>query len=134
MRAPGWSVEQLRSEIAVLGARGLSRREYFAELAPRLRRVVDNDATCWHTLDPQTHLMTSDEPAELVERGVFTNESASPRRLGERRDRDAARAPAPSARPTSRRSSGSPARSPWASAARSASKPPGAGRAARRPG
>jgi DNA-binding CsgD family transcriptional regulator len=75
MRAPDWSVEQLRSEIAVLGGRGLSRREYFAELAPRLRRVVDNDATCWHTLDPQTHLMTSDEPAELVASGVFTTET-----------------------------------------------------------
>jgi len=77
MRAPGSSVEQLRSEIAVLGGRGLPRREYFAELAPRLRRVIDNDATCWHTLDPHTHLMTSDEPAELIEHGVFTYEGAA---------------------------------------------------------
>jgi DNA-binding CsgD family transcriptional regulator len=34
--------------------------------------VIDNDATCWHTLDPQTRLLTSDHSAELVERDVFT--------------------------------------------------------------
>lgn len=75
--APSWSVDRLQQEIAVLGARGLPREEYFAELAPRLRRVVDNDATCWHTLDPQTLLLTGDEPAELIERGIFTAEAAS---------------------------------------------------------
>lgn len=77
MREPGWSVERLKQEIAVLGARGLSRSEYFAELAPRLRRAVDSDASCWHTLDPQTRLLTSDEPRELVERGVYTAESVA---------------------------------------------------------
>jgi hypothetical protein len=46
--------------------------EYFAELAPRLRRVIDNDASCWYTLDPQTRLLTSDAPAELSERGIYT--------------------------------------------------------------
>jgi DNA-binding CsgD family transcriptional regulator len=74
--APSWSVDRLQQEIAVLGARGLPRNEYFAELAPRLRRVVDSDATCWHTLDPQTLLLTGDEPAELVERGIFTAQTA----------------------------------------------------------
>jgi DNA-binding CsgD family transcriptional regulator len=74
--APPWSVERLLEEIAVLGGRGLPRNEYFAELAPRLRRVVDSDATCWHTLDPQTRLLTSDEPSELIQRGVFTAETA----------------------------------------------------------
>ena len=52
-----------------LGRRGLGREAYFAELAPRLRRVIDNDASCWHTLDPHTRLMTSDAPHELIERG-----------------------------------------------------------------
>ena len=61
----------------MLGTRGLPREEYFAELAPRLRRVIDSDATCWHTLDPQTLLLTGDEPADLVERGIFTAETAS---------------------------------------------------------
>lgn len=60
----------------MLGGRGLPRNEYFAELAPRLRRVVDSDASCWHTLDPQTRLLTSDEPTELIERGIYTAETA----------------------------------------------------------
>ncbi len=75
--APPWSVDRLLEEIAVLGGRGLPRGEYLAQLAPRLRRVVDSDASCWHTLDPQTRLLTSEEPTELIERGIYTAESAS---------------------------------------------------------
>ena len=71
-----WSIDRLRDEIAVLGSRGLAREQFFGELAPRLRRVIDNDATCWHTLDPHTRLLTSDAPAELVQRGIFTAETA----------------------------------------------------------
>lgn len=71
MAPSAWSADRLRDEIRVLGARGLPRHEYFAELAPRLRRALDNDATCWHTIDPHTRLMTSDSPDELVERGIF---------------------------------------------------------------
>src|SRR5262245_61959783 len=52
-----WSPERLIDEVDVLSARGLPRMEFFAELAPRLRKVVDNDATCWHTLDPHTRLL-----------------------------------------------------------------------------
>jgi DNA-binding CsgD family transcriptional regulator len=77
MASPHWSVDRLREEIELLGTRGLPRDEYFAQLAPRLRRVIDNDASCWHTLDPHTRLMTSDAPAELVERGIFTAETAT---------------------------------------------------------
>jgi DNA-binding CsgD family transcriptional regulator len=78
MTAARWSVDRLNREIALLGERGLPRDEFFAELAPRLRlrRVVDNDATCWHTLDPHTRLLTSDAPHELIERGIFTAETA----------------------------------------------------------
>lgn len=72
MQQPNWSVERLKSEIAVLGTRGLSRGDYFTELGPRLRRAVASDATCWHTLDPQTRLLTSDEPRELVDQGIYT--------------------------------------------------------------
>ena len=71
-----WSVERLIDEIDLLGARGLPRREFFAELAPRLRNVIDNDASCWHTLDPHTRLMTSDAPDELIQRGIFAPEEA----------------------------------------------------------
>ena len=76
MSTASWSLERLRDEVVLLGARGLPREEYFAELAPRLRRVIDNDATCWHTLDPHTRLLTSDSPQELVERGIFTAQTA----------------------------------------------------------
>jgi DNA-binding CsgD family transcriptional regulator len=68
--------ERILAEIAALGSRGLPREQLFAELAPRVRRVIDNDASCWHTLDPYTRLMTSDAPAELVERGIITAETA----------------------------------------------------------
>ena len=67
----GWTVARLIEEIDLLGSRGLPREELFAELSPRLRNVIDNDASCWHTLDPSTRLLTSDAPKELVERGVF---------------------------------------------------------------
>jgi len=69
-----WPVERLSDEIDVLSARGLPRSEFFAELGPRLRHVIDNDATCWHTLDPHTRLLTSDSPDELIERGIFAPE------------------------------------------------------------
>ena len=65
------SPERLIDEVDLLSARGLPRRQFFAELAPRLRKVIENDASCWHTLDPHTRLMTSDSPDELIERGVF---------------------------------------------------------------
>jgi DNA-binding CsgD family transcriptional regulator len=71
-----WTVERLIGEIDLLGARGLPREEFFAELSPRLRNVVDNDASCWHTLDPSTRLLTTDAPKELIERGVFTVDEA----------------------------------------------------------
>jgi hypothetical protein len=50
----GWTVERLIDEIDLLGSRGLKREEFFAELSPRLRNVIGNDASCWHTLDPST--------------------------------------------------------------------------------
>jgi len=64
--------QRLIEEIDLLASRGLPRKEFFAELSPRLRNVVDNDASCWHTLDPHTRLMTSDDPAELIGHGIFT--------------------------------------------------------------
>lgn len=75
MYTADWSVEQLKGEVAALGARGLSREEFFAELSPRLRRGLDNDASCWHTLDPQTRLLTSDQSQDLVDRGIYTSET-----------------------------------------------------------
>jgi len=62
--------------VVALGGRGLPREDYFAEVTARLRRVLDCDATCWHTLDPQTRLMTSDAPYELISDGIFTADTA----------------------------------------------------------
>jgi DNA-binding CsgD family transcriptional regulator len=71
MAAGRWPLDRLVADVARLGGRGLPREQYYAEVSVRLRRVVPNDATCWHTLDPQTRLMTSDAPHELISAGVF---------------------------------------------------------------
>ncbi len=70
-------MERLIDDVALLGRRALPREQYFAEVAARLRRRIDCDATCWHTLDPQTGLITSDAPQELISEGVFTPETAA---------------------------------------------------------
>jgi DNA-binding CsgD family transcriptional regulator len=72
-----WPIDRLADEISLLAGRGLPREEYFRELSARLRRSVDFDAACWHTLDPQTGLMTSDAPHELIDIGVVTTETAA---------------------------------------------------------
>ena len=78
MAAARWQVDQLIEDVALLGRNGLPReQEYYREVAARLRRVVDCDATCWHTLDPQTRLITSDGGQELIGEGVFTPETIS---------------------------------------------------------
>src|SRR4051812_43694578 len=70
------NVGRLVEEIDLLGSRGLPLEELFAELSPRLRKVIDNDASCWHTMDPSTRLLTSDAPKELIERGIFARDEA----------------------------------------------------------
>jgi DNA-binding CsgD family transcriptional regulator len=71
-----WPIDRLITEIEIVSGRGLTREQYFREVADRLRRTIDFDASCWHTLDPETRVMTSDAPTELIERGVFTVETA----------------------------------------------------------
>ena len=75
MGAADTKLDRLADDVAALGRRGLPRSEYFPELATRLRRVIAADAMCWHTLDPDTLLMTSDAPDELISAGVFTLET-----------------------------------------------------------
>jgi len=55
---------------------GSAAEGVLAELSPRLRNVIDSDASCWHTPDPHTGLMTSDSPDQLIERGVFAPDEA----------------------------------------------------------
>jgi DNA-binding CsgD family transcriptional regulator len=77
MQAGRWQLDRLIDDVALLGSRGLPREQYYAEVAARLRRVVPSDATCWHTLDPHTRLITSDASQELVSDGIFTPDSAA---------------------------------------------------------
>jgi DNA-binding CsgD family transcriptional regulator len=76
MAAARWKLERLVDEVAALGRRALPREQYFTEVAQRLRRVLDADAMCWHTLDPKTRLLTSDAPYELIDAGVYNAETA----------------------------------------------------------
>jgi DNA-binding CsgD family transcriptional regulator len=76
MPAARWQAGRLADEVALLATRGLPREEFFRELTARLRRAIHVDAACWHTLDPETLLMTSDASEDLVTSGVFTAESA----------------------------------------------------------
>jgi DNA-binding CsgD family transcriptional regulator len=71
-----WPTDRLIDDVAALGRRGLPRRQYYAEVTARLRRVFDCEAACWHTLDPETRLITSDAPDELISAGVFTEATA----------------------------------------------------------
>jgi DNA-binding CsgD family transcriptional regulator len=71
-----WQTDRLLDDVGTLGRRGLPREEFFSEVTARLRRVIDCDAACWHTIDPRTRLLTSDAPHELIEHGVFTRQTA----------------------------------------------------------
>ncbi len=75
MSGARWRVDQLVDELALLARRGLAREQFYSEVTARLRRVFDCDAACWHTLDPQTRLITSDAPHELISSGVYTAET-----------------------------------------------------------
>ncbi|HWE08261.1 MAG TPA: helix-turn-helix transcriptional regulator [Solirubrobacteraceae bacterium] len=77
MLAGRCELDRLVDDVARLGSRGLPREQYYAEVTARLRRVVPSDAACWHTLDPQTRLMTSDAPHELISEGVFTADTVA---------------------------------------------------------
>ena len=76
MPAGRWQIDRLAREVELVGRRGLPREQYYREVAARLRRVIDCDATCWHTLDPQTRLMTSEAKHELIDEGVYTPQTA----------------------------------------------------------
>jgi DNA-binding CsgD family transcriptional regulator len=75
--ATRWELDRLVKDVMRIGSRALPREEYFAEVGARLRRVVSIDAACWHTVDPQTRLITSDAPRELVSEGVFSPDAVA---------------------------------------------------------
>ncbi len=63
------------AEIERLGARGLPYGDLHAELGARIRRVIAVDAFCWHGLDPDTRLLTTANPVELMTAGYLTPET-----------------------------------------------------------
>jgi DNA-binding CsgD family transcriptional regulator/GAF domain-containing protein len=66
---------RLVTEIEVLGNRGLPYPQLHAELIARLRRAFPVDAACWHGLDPDTRLLTTANPVELMTGGFLTPET-----------------------------------------------------------
>ena len=70
-----WTGDRLIAEVERLGARGLPRDDLHRELAARIRRAIPVDAACWHGLDPDTLLMTTANPVELLERGFISAET-----------------------------------------------------------
>ena len=67
-----WTGDRLVAEVERLGARGLPYGQLHEELAARIRRVLPVDAFCWHGLDPQTRLLTTANPVELLRAGCLT--------------------------------------------------------------
>ncbi len=74
-RVTNWVGDQLIAEIERLGARGLPYDELHRELSARIRRAMPVDAACWHGLDPDTRLLTTANPVELLERRFLTRET-----------------------------------------------------------
>jgi DNA-binding CsgD family transcriptional regulator len=71
-----WSADRLADELTWLGARALAPEAYFEEVSARLQHAVPSQANCWHTLDPETCLLTSEAPEELIASGIFSPETA----------------------------------------------------------
>ncbi len=67
-----WETDRLVAEVQRLAVRGLSRDQLHRELSARLRRSIGFDAACWHGLDPDTLLLTTANPEELLQHGFLT--------------------------------------------------------------
>jgi DNA-binding CsgD family transcriptional regulator len=70
-----WDTDRLVGDVERLGARGLPYAELHEELAARIRRTFPVDAACWHGLDPDTRLLTTANPVELMTAGFLTPET-----------------------------------------------------------
>ena len=70
-----WDPQRLAADIERVGARGLPYGKLHTELAARIRQVIAVDAFCWHGLDPDTRLLTTANPVELMTGGFLTPET-----------------------------------------------------------
>jgi hypothetical protein len=64
------------AEIERLGSRGLEVEGFCQEASDRLRRGLGFDGACWHSIDPQTLLITSDLPGDLEANGLLPDDLA----------------------------------------------------------
>jgi DNA-binding CsgD family transcriptional regulator len=60
-----WARERLLADLERLAMRTPTRAEFFDEAAARLKRVVQFDGACWHTLDPGSDLITEHRLQDL---------------------------------------------------------------------
>jgi DNA-binding CsgD family transcriptional regulator len=70
-----WDADRLVSEVQRLALRGMSAEELHRELSLRIRRVIPFEAACWHGLDPNTMLLTTANPEELLQGGFLSPET-----------------------------------------------------------
>jgi DNA-binding CsgD family transcriptional regulator len=54
--------DSLVADVEELARRGFAREALWGGISARLRPILAHDAACWHTVDPDTLLMTSDAP------------------------------------------------------------------------
>ncbi len=67
--------DRLVAEVERLGTRGLPYARLHEELIARIRQAFPVDAACWHGLDPETKLLTTANPMELMTGGFLTPET-----------------------------------------------------------
>jgi DNA-binding CsgD family transcriptional regulator len=63
-----WIADEVRSDLERLALRVPTRAEFFDEAAARLKRRVQFDGACWHTLDPGSDLITQHRLQDLPDR------------------------------------------------------------------
>jgi hypothetical protein len=69
------ALRRLVGELERLGSRALPYPDLHREITDRLRKVVRIDAACWHGLDPDSVLLTTANPVELLAQGFLTPET-----------------------------------------------------------
>jgi DNA-binding CsgD family transcriptional regulator len=63
-----WAPERVLADLERLALRAPTRAEFFDEAAARLKRALDFDGACWHTLDPGSDLITQHCLQDIVDR------------------------------------------------------------------
>ena len=62
-----WAPERVLADLDRLVLRAPTRAEFFDGAAARLKRALDFDGACWHTLDPGSDLITQHRLQDIVD-------------------------------------------------------------------